>query len=210
MKKVGTVNFERLIEWLEGRLSEGEAQDVAGQVAAAEVTQADVAWLRTIYQASQNLVTAELPTAITEALQHRFAAYARSRHLRADGDSLWQRLVATLTFDSQAELSTGTRAAASENQRQLVYQTELGTVVCTLQWRSHDRQIDLLGQFLPIEIEETSLARVLLLKEKNEFDSTITDDLGEFTLTALPAGLYDLVLTTHQYEITVPSFEISI
>ena len=206
MKKVGAVNFERLVDWLEGQLSEEEAQLVATQAAADKATQSDVAWLRTIYQASQNLVTAELPTVVTEGLQRRFADYARSRQQ----SSLWQRLVATLTFDSQTELAAGTRAAASENQRQLVYETELGTVICTLQWRNHDGQIDLLGQFLPIKIEETSLARVLLLKEKEEFDSTITDDLGEFTLTALPAGLYALLLTTPQYEIAVPPFQISL
>ena len=208
MKKAGAPSFEQLIDWFEGRLSEEEARLVAAQVeAAGEAVQADVAWLRRFHQASQTIVLAEPPAAVSERLERRFAAYARHRRR----PSLWQRLVASLSFDSHAELAAGIRTVtAPENQRQLVYATDLATVVLTLQRRSHDRRFDLLGQVLPTHEREADLVRVLLLRGKDEFDSTITDDLGEFTLTALPADVYDLVLSSDQYEITISSLELPI
>jgi hypothetical protein len=212
MKKSGAPNFEQLIEWLEGRLSPEEARLVAAQVAADEVAQADVAWLRTFYRASQSIVSADPPRTITERLEQRFAAYAHGRRR----PSAWQRLVASLSFDSHAQLATSIRTAAtSETQRQLVYTTDMATVVFTLQWHSyamarHDGRFDLLGQILPAQEGEADLIRVALLKDKDELDSTISDDLGEFSLTALPAGFYDLVLSSDQYEITISSLDLSI
>ena len=207
MKKTGPPTFEQLIEWFEGRLSPEEAQLVAAQVSAAgEAVQADVAWLRLFYQASRDVVSAEPPPAVSERLERRFAAYAQD-HRRP---SLWQRLVARLSFDSHAQLAAGLRTATTpEDQRQLIYDTDLAMVVCTLQ-RRRDGRFDLLGQIIPAQERRADLVRVLLLKEKEEFDSTITDDLGEFTLTALAAGLYDLVLIGDQYEITVFSLDLSL
>jgi hypothetical protein len=107
-------------------------------------------------------------------------------------------------------LAAGLRTATMpEDQRQLIYDTDLAMVVCTLQ-RRRDGRFDLLGQIIPAQERRADLVRVLLLKEKEEFDSTITDDLGEFTLTALAAGLYDLVLIGDQYEITVFSLDLSL
>jgi hypothetical protein len=208
MKKAGAPSFEQLIDWFEGRLSEEEAQLVAAQVAAAdEATQADVAWLRRFYQASQSIVLAEPPAAVSKWLERRFAAYARQRRR----PSVWQRLVASLSFDSRAGLAAGVRAVTtSENQRQLIYETDPAMVVLTAQLRSHDRRFDLLGQVLPAHEKEADLVRVLLLRGKDEIDSTLTDDLGEFTLTALPAGLYTLVLNSDQYEIVISSLDLSI
>ena len=207
MKKSGSPTFEQLIEWFEGRLSEEEAQLVAAQVSAAgAAVEADVAWLRLFYQASRDVVSAEPPPAVSERLERRFAAYAQERRR----PSLWQRFVATLSFDSQAQLAAGVRTAATpEKQRQLVYETELAMVVCTLQWR-HDEQFDLLGQIIPSQERQADLIRVLLRRQEEEFDSTVTDDLGEFTLTALPAGLYDLVLVGDRYEIAIFSLDLSI
>jgi hypothetical protein len=175
--------------------------------AADEATQADVAWLRRFYQASQNIVLAEPPAAVSKWLERRFAAYARGRRR----PSVWQRLVASLSFDSHAELAAGVRAVtAPENQRQLIYETGPAMVVLTAQLRSRDRRFDLLGQVLPAREKEADLVRVRLLRGKDEIDSTLTDDLGEFTLTALPAGLYTLVLNSDRYEIVISSLDLSI
>lgn len=207
MKKNDTPEFEQLMDWLEGHLSPEEAQIVALLIVeAGPAVKADVQWLRAFYQASQRVALQEPPTAVSDQLEKQFATFVRSRR-----PSRWHSLIATLTFDSQTQLAVGVRTAVPpEDQRQLVYTANVATVVCTLQRRSRDRRFDLLGQFLPTEMTEVDLVRVQLLREKQLFDHTFTDDLGEFTLVALPAGLYELVLRSDQFEITIPSLHLPI
>ena len=205
MKKKHTVNWEQLIEWLEGYLSEDEAAILAAQLTADDAAQQDETWLRQFYQASDSLVLADPPTAVTDRLEQRFATFAQNRR----PPSLYQRLLASLSFDSQLTLLRGARTAtAAGEQRQLVYATDLATVALTLQKRDQEQNFDLFGQLLPSEASDTDLVRVLLLKEEAEFDSTLTDDLGEFTLTALPPGSYQLVLSSEQFEITIPTLQL--
>ncbi len=208
MKNNNPPEFEKLIDWLEGRLTPEEAQLVSEQMAAADAAaHEDVAWLEKFYRASQNQTVAEPPSYVTERLEKRFANYAATRR----HPSLWQRFMARLSFDSRLTLATGIRAAATaDNQRQLVYETDLASVALTLQQRTHDPHLDLLGQLLPTQAIEADLVRVALFQEQVEFDSTMTDDLGEFTLTALPTGLYTLILTGDQYEIKISPLPLSI
>ena len=206
MKRKNSINWEQLIDWLEGHLSEEEAAILVALLSADDEAQLDEAWLRQFYQASDRLVLADPPTAVTDRLEQRFATFAQNRR----PPSLYQRLLASLSFDSQLTLVRGARTATpAGDQRQLVYATDLATVALTLQKRDQDQKFDLHGQLLPTEASETDLVRVLLLKEEAEFDSTLTDDLGEFTLTALPPGSYQLVLSNEQYEITIPTLHLS-
>ncbi|HRQ40124.1 MAG TPA: hypothetical protein PLD25_19615 [Chloroflexota bacterium] len=206
MKTNNTPEFEQLMDWLEGRLSPEEAQEVAAQVATSDPNiQADVEWLRAFYRASQQIALQEPPTAVSDQLEKRFTTFAQARR-----PSLWRSLIATLTFDSHSQLAVGVRTAVTyEDQRQLIYTADAATVVCTLQRRSRDRRFDLLGQLLPAETVDADLVRVQLLRDNQLFDHTFTDDLGEFTLAALPAGSYNLVLRSDQFEITIRSLHLS-
>lgn len=206
MKKNETPEFAQLMDWLEGRLPPDEAQVVAAQVAAADAeVQADVAWLRAFYRARQRVVVQEPPTAVTDQLEQRFIAFARSRR-----PSRWRSLIAALTFDSRTQAAVGVRTAVTPTvQRQLIYTAEAATIVCTLQQRQ-DKQFDLLGQFLPTDASDVDLVQVQLFQDNAEFDHTLTDDLGEFTLTALPIGLYDMLLRSDQWEITISPLDLSV
>lgn len=208
MKKSDKLTFEQLAAWIEGTLSAEEARLVREQVAAAsDKVKDDLTWLREFYRASQEVVWAEPPENVVKRLEGRFAAVAEDRRR----PSPWQRLLATLRFDSHTQLSAGVRTAVSpQSQRQLVYQADEATIILTLQKREQDGQLDLLGQILAGQEQGVDLIRVLLLQQENEFDSTITDDLGEFTLKALPVGMYDLVLSSHQYEIAISSVDMFI
>lgn len=200
--------FDQLMDWLEGRLSAEEAQAVSEQAAAGgEATQQDLAWLRKFYQASQTIVFAEPPDELTEQLEQRFARYARSRRSSFD----YKRLIASLSFDSHKQMARGVRTAVSSGtQRQLVYNTESATIICTLQQLSSGEQFDLLGQVLPLQESDPSLIHVLLRQGQETFDNTLTDDLGEFNLKALSTGSYELILSSEQFEITIPALELSV
>lgn len=208
MKQETNPDFETLIDWLEGRLPDAEAQRVAAQVAAGDnALQADVAWLRKFFRASHSLALPAPPTAVTNSLESQFAAYARSRR----GPSPWQRLLATLTFDSHTMLAAGARATTTQDQRQLVFTTAVATVVCTIQRRERGEQVDLLGQILPTDEEEleTDSIQVQLLQERTPFDVTLTNDLGEFNLQALPVGFYDMILSSNRYAIVISSMHLT-
>jgi hypothetical protein len=212
-KNKDTPTFEQLVDWLEGRLPTEEAQKIAGQVAAGSAAvQADVSWLQKFYLARQEMVATNLPSAepppdISERLMERFADYAETRRR----PSIFQRLIAGLTFDSHLTAASGVRTAAMrEDQRQFVYETDPATIALTVQQRVQDEKLDILGQLLPTGMDEVDLVRISLYQEQTEFDATITDDLGEFTLTALPAGQYTLVLTGDRYEIQIDPLNLTL
>src|SRR5262245_46039673 len=99
--------FSELLDWLEGKLPPDQA--VAERLETAdEATQADLDWLRLFLQARQSVQFAAPPSRVRETLRERFAAYAEARK----PPGLFQRLFATLTFDSRAQAATtGLRSA---------------------------------------------------------------------------------------------------
>lgn len=198
--------FDQLMDWLEGHLSIEETQAIREQVAAGgEAVQQDVIWLRKFYRASESIVFAEPSVKLTQQLEQQFAKYARSSRSAFN----YKRLIASLSFDSHKQMARGVRTAVSSGtQRQLVYNTEPATIICTLQQRSSGEQFDLLGQVLPLQDSDPSLIQVLLLQKQQTLDSTLTDELGEFNLKALSTGSYELILSSEQFEITIPALEL--
>jgi hypothetical protein len=201
------LSFDQLVDWFEGRLSAEDARVVAEGLMADEAAQADVDWLEKFYQSTRSMVSAEPPAAVRKNLERQFAAYVRGRRVA----NLRPRFVAALRFDSFAGMARGVRTGTSlANQRQFLYGSAKASVVFTLQRRDKNDLIDLLGQVLPESETEVDQTRVLLMQNDEEFDSTITDDLGEFTLMALSPGHYDVVLSNNQFEITIASIDLSI
>src|SRR5215210_3599643 len=126
MTKSEDVEFARLLDWVEGRLSEQEARAVEEQVAEADsATRADVAWLRAFARISEDTVIASPPPWVRETLTDRFEAYAEGK--RQPG--LLKRLVATLTFDSGMQPALSWRVTAPKLQRRFAYSTEAADVV---------------------------------------------------------------------------------
>ena len=199
--------FEQLLDWLEGRLSDDEAQHVANLLSAAnDSTQADAAWLRAFFAATNTIRVTDPPADVVERVQRQFAAHPQ----KPPTTNLWQRLVGTLTFDSYSTAAAGARAAGVGEQRQFLYETGRATVVFTLQRRDHDELYDLMGQVLPTDDSDVDLIQVSLVRDGVEYDSGITDDLGEFIFPAIPLGQYDLLFGSSGYEIMIPSIDLFI
>ncbi len=196
------VEFTRLVDWVEGRLSEGEARAVEEQVAAAgSATRADVAWLRAFERISEETVIASLPSGVREELIERFEAYAEGKQ----HPGLLQRLVATLTFDSNLRPALGLRAAAvPEPQRQLVYSTGAADVALHVRPRPHDGHFDLNGQIFPVSSADSGTFGVQLLEGVSEVATTATNDLGEFQFEAVSPGVYEVLASNDRVEIRIP------
>jgi hypothetical protein len=202
------VEFTRLLDWVEGRLSEEEARAVEEQVAAADsATRADVAWLRAFARISEETVIASPPPEVREELIERFEAYAEGK--RHPG--LLQRLVATLTFDSNLRPAPGLRAAtAPESQRQLVYSTGAAEVALHVRPRPRDGLFDLNGQIFPADSAGSGTFGVQLLEGTSEVATTATNDLGEFTFEAVAPGVYEVLASNERVELRIPQFALNL
>jgi hypothetical protein len=202
------VEFTRLVDWVEGRLSEGEARAVEEQVAAAgSAARADVAWLRAFERISEETVIASLPSGVREELIERFEAYAEGKQ----HPGLLRRLVATLTFDSNLRPALGLRAAAvPEPQRQLVYSTDAADVALHVRPHAHDGHFDLNGQIFPVSSADSGTFGVQLLEGASEVATTATNDLGEFKFEAVSPGVYEVLASNERVEIRIPSVALNL
>jgi hypothetical protein len=207
MPKTEDEEFARLMDWVEGRLSEHEARAVEEWVGAAgSATQADVTWLRAFARVSEDTVIASPPARVREALIERFDAYAEGKQ----HPGLLQRLVATLTFDSTMQPAPGLRAAhAQEAQRQLVYSTDNADVALIVRPRARDGLLDLHGQILPVDSDDTGIFGVQLLQGSSEVGTTATNNLGEFTFEAVPPGMYEVLAGSDRIEIRISDVELN-
>lgn len=201
------VEFGRLVDWVEGRLPEDEARAVEEQVARADSrTLADVAWLRKFVKATDNAVLESPPREVRDALIARFEAYANGQ--RTPG--LLKLVLASLTFESDLRPAVGLRTAgAQQARRQLVYSAGAFDVVLNLRSRVPDENLVLDGQVLPREDQELKPFSVQLLYGGTELGLTATDELGSFALRDIPPGVYDIVLSTDEEEISIAPVDLS-
>ncbi|HEU0292333.1 MAG TPA: carboxypeptidase-like regulatory domain-containing protein [Anaerolineales bacterium] len=204
MNKSNVPRFSELLDWLEGRLPPDEARDVAERLHAADAaTQADLDWLRLFLQASRSVRFASPPPGVRETLKQRFAAFAEARQL----PGLFQRWLATLTFDSHAQpVTAGLRSAAEEGQRrQLIYTTEGAEIALNLHSIRPDENFVVTGQIFPTAGTPPHAFSIQLLRGAGEVALAAADELGEFTFADIPAGEYDMVLSAGGYEVVISS-----
>jgi hypothetical protein len=195
------VDFGRLIDWVEGRLSAEEAKSVEEAVAGADsATLADVAWLRRFFRATGAVVIGSPPRGLRDVLVETFEAHAGGR--RAHG--LVKRVIAGLVFDSNLQPAAGLRAVGGQqSRRQLIYHGDTFDLAVNILARSSDNDVDLDGQVLPREGGEPELFSVQLLRDGSEQALTVTDDLGSFAFRGVPPGGYELVLSAERVEVSV-------
>ncbi len=205
MPKSEEVEFARLLDWVEGRLSEEEARTVAERVAAADsATHADVAWMRVFAQISEDTVIASPPSGVRDALIERFEAYAEGKQQ----PGLLERLVARLTFDSNLQPALGWRATTPWSQRQLAYSTEAADVTINLRPRSPDGLLDLHGHIFPVDSTDPGIFGVQLLAGSSEVATTATNDLGEFTFEEMPPSVYEMMVSSDRVELSIPQVDL--
>ncbi len=203
MPDSGDSQFAKLLDWVEGRLSEEEARAVERQVALGDsAMREEVAWLRAFARISEDTVIASPPPEVRETLTDRFEAYAEGRQQ----PNFLNRLVARLTFDSGLEPALGWRATSPELQRQLTYSTEAVDVVISVGPR--DELLDIHGRIFSVNSTHPETFGVQLLAESSEIANTATNDLGEFTFEAVAPGVYEMIVSSERVEISIPQVEL--
>jgi hypothetical protein len=202
------IDFSRLADWVEGRLSEEEARAVKEQVAVADsATLADVAWMRKFARATEGSALESPPAEVRRALVSWFKARAEGRQT----PNLLRRVVATLALPGGLRPAAGVRAASAQGVRQqLIFSTEGLDVALNFWPRAHDKNLDLEGQVFPRDDLEFVPFIVQLLRGDTEFAMTDTDEWGSFALESVLPGTYTMILSADQLEVSIMPLELSV
>lgn len=197
--------FERLADWVEGRLTQEEAETLARDVArGGEETRRDAEWLRAFMGASEGTVLESPPPEVREALIRRFEAYAEARR----GLGFLERLVASPTFDSGLQPAFGVRSAGTR-ERLMIYSIDPADIVVNVQPRAGG-YLNVLGQlFLTGDEEPEGFAVQLLRADGTEAGIAAINMLGEFAFEGVAPGEYQIILGAARTEILIPSVELS-
>lgn len=186
------VSFERLIDYLEGKLSEPDRRAVEEHLATGcPACDAELAWIGRLIALMR---TDELVDPPKEVIERACALYSKMR--QQSGASAHRELEAVLVYDSHSSLQpAGVRTMGGE-VRQLLYRAE--DVDIDLQMRELERpgSIDILGQVLPLAGEAGDLAfqSVRLMRGDEEVGSTFTNGIGEFAFEEVEEATYGIGL----------------
>lgn len=212
------IDFDRLVEWAEGRLSEQEARTVTNQLAAAdEETRARAEWLRAFFRAKENTALVPPPNEVRRFLSRGFAEYAESLSGASAGTNteedrepgFFRRLVATLSFDSGLQPSLGgARSAGTQEERQLSFFVDVAEIVVNV-LPQVGGFLSLEGQVFPSTDQAPDGFTVQILREEKEIGITTTGGLGEFAFEDLRPGTYEIVVSTGRVEISIPGIELT-
>jgi len=201
------IDFSRLVDWVEGRLSAEETRILEEQVAAADsTTLADIAWLHKFGTATEGAALELPPAEVRSALIARFEAYAEGRRM----PGLLERVVAALTFDSGLQPAAGARSVGGQStRRQLIYSVDALDIALNFWPRASDKNLDIEGQILPRDDLEPESFSVQLLQDETELAMTATDELGGFAFESILPGVYTAILSTDQIEVWLDTVDLN-
>lgn len=184
--------FERLIDYLDERLASSSAAMVAAHLdTGCGQCVSDRAWYESLKRVARSDESIEPPPWVFKRALRIFEA---TGHTRTTGASRAGRLIASLLFDSMSRPAMAGARSSGADGRQLLY-------------RAGDYSVDL--QVTPIDQNRSSLAGQILREGEFSFESvaglqfelssasgarysSVTSDRGEFSITSLEAGTYDL------------------
>jgi hypothetical protein len=105
----------------------------------------------------------------------------------------------------------GVRSAGAQGaRRQLVYSADDLDVALNFLPRARDKDFDLDGQVLPRDDVELGSFSVQLLQSETALGITATDDLGAFAFESIPSGVYEIILSTDQVEVSIAPVELNV
>lgn len=173
-------------DWVDGRLEDDEAAELARRVTTDPALQSDVAFVRRVAAARSSLPLVEPPALVRQRLRQQLRRWAAQQE-PVRGTSVLE-LVATLVFDSRRQqLAVSTRrlpgGRAPSEVTHLVWRTDLAELVVEVR-PDGEGHVRLDGQVL---LEHESVSSVFEAQVTGEGVSVTTvegDTLGRFRLRA--------------------------
>ncbi|MBA2336253.1 MAG: hypothetical protein H0V96_00570 [Acidimicrobiia bacterium] len=185
---------------MEGRLDRADVERVFAELEGADQATRDrIDWLRVFLERSRTVALTDPPPELTATLVARFEGYATHRQ----SPGMFERVRAALTFDSRLHpLAAGVRQGGPlDLRRNLVFSTESVDVAIDVFPIGASALVELEGQILEGGEGAGDWATVQLMADGMEVAITGIDRHGEFFLTGIPLGDYELVVTAERAEI---------
>ena len=201
-------SFERLIDYLDNRLPEAEASRVATHLADDCVVCGES---RDWYQRVRTAARSDDAVAPPPWVLKRAVSIFEKRLERPRLAARIGQAIASLVFDSFAGPAlAGVRSTETAN-RQLLYRA--GDYSIDLQISpSENMRADLIGQVLnesESAFESVAGLKLEIARGDQTVCSTVTDAMGEFKLSGMEQGFYNLRVELSEGSITVPNLPVS-
>lgn len=201
-------SFERLIDYLDNRLPEAEAAGVATHLATScAVCGESRDWYQRVRIAAASDDTLAPPPWVLKRAVRIF-------EMQRDRPRLAARIgqaIASLVFDSLTRPAlAGVRSTETAN-RQLLYRAVDYSIDLQIAPSEHTRA-DLIGQVLKEgepSFESVAGLKLDIARGGKIVCSAVTDEMGEFKVSGMEQGVYDLRVELSEGSITVPDLPVS-
>ena len=200
--------FEQLVDYLDNRLTEAESARVRAHLATDCQTCAETRdWYERMRAITASDESIEPPTWVLKRAVRIFETqHNRPRLVERIGQA-----VASLVFDSFARPAVAGVRSTETTNRQLLYRA--GDYSIDLQVAPSDQsRADLIGQVLREDettFESVSGLRLEIARGGQKVYSAVTDAMGEFKISGMDCGTYDLRVELSEGSITVPQLPVT-
>ncbi|MBK8903199.1 MAG: zf-HC2 domain-containing protein [Anaerolineaceae bacterium] len=197
MKKFSShIRFERLVDLVEDRLSADEQSQIVAHLASCPQCTAEKAWLERVI----GLMRADNSESAPAAAIDRTLRLFQARQAKAAPRER-RRIFALLQFDNTLPpLAFGLRSGQAQTHQRLY---SAGDFDLDLRLKPAGEKWVVSGQLLGPATSGQAELRGESTQVKAELN-----ELSEFTLTAVPSGLYTLILHLDEIEIEVTTLEL--
>ncbi|HWO02937.1 MAG TPA: hypothetical protein VNS63_27090 [Blastocatellia bacterium] len=201
-------SFERLIDYLDDRLSDSEAAGVASHLATSCTACGESRdWYQRVRSIAASDDSVEPPPWVLKRAVRIFDNRRRSPNLA----TRLGQAIASLVFDSNARPALAGVRSTETSSRQLLYLAGDYSIDLQIASSEHARA-DLIGQVLkksdPTFESVSGLKLGIALGDQIVF-STVTDEVGGFTVSGIEQGIYDLRVELSEGSIMVPGLPVS-
>jgi hypothetical protein len=200
--------FEKLIDYLDGQADEGEAEAIKAHLAiGCRECADDIRWYEQVRDIAADDDMIEPPSWVTRRAVRLF----ENRPNRSGVKEKLSRLVASLVFDSYSQpVVEGVRSTETMN-RQLLYRADNYSIDLQISL-TEVPGADLVGQILrkdDTRFESVSGVPLDLICEGEAIRSTTTNETGEFHISSVDFGEYDLRIEMRDVSITVAGLPVA-
>jgi hypothetical protein len=193
--------FERLIDYLDGQLSADQSKSVTEHLASGcGKCEASRLWYEHVRAIAASDESVDPPSWVTRRACQLFDRGLRPNLIQQVGN-----IIASLLFDSFAQPAVAGVRSTETTSRQLLYSADAYSI--DLQISPSDKaSATVMGQILhkdDLRFESVSKIPLSLVQGGEAILSTVTNEAGEFVLTEIDCGEYDLLIDTRDMCVTV-------
>jgi hypothetical protein len=195
-----SISFETLADYYDGRANQTAAERIREHLSVeCDHCRENLAWLERAAHTMREVERVQVPHHLVDRLHALYGERFRMPVRRS--------LLARLSFDSRSMQAFAGARGASEEAFELNYSTDLHDIEI---WEEPAGQGNwyLIGQILPREGEDVLQPQQVVLSAEDGTQLSVTPEMPEFHLPAVPAGVYQVTVRFPDSEILIPGFSV--